>query len=174
MAKDTSEDISMYSDVLNELHKKLKSGKFSVRDAERLAEVKRAIKTHEKIPESLYEKYIDVYGEFLERLAEPSYSSSLAVLVLGILHEAKRPLTYEEVKRRVEKVLGHRLDDDSELWLRLELESLSTPLNGVPLVSKKGIFSTRYGLTKEGKIVAVFRRDDYEELKKNRGFYERP
>jgi hypothetical protein len=174
MARGTSEDLSMYSDVLIELHEKLRSGKFSVGDAERLAEVKRAIKTHEKIPDSLYEEYVKVYGEFLERLAGPSYSSSLAVLALGILYEAKRPLTYGELKRRVEEVLGRRLDDSSELWLRLELETLSSPLNGVPLVSRSGINSARYELTREGEIVAVFRRDDYEELKRNKGFYEDP
>ena len=172
MVGGTSEVLSMYSDALIELREKLKSGRFSVGDAERLAEVKRAIKTHGRIPDSLYKEYVDVYEEFLERLAGPSYSSSLAVMVLGILHEAKRPLSYGEVKRRVEEVIGRRLDSASEFWLRLELEILSSPLNGVPLVSEKGIFSTRYELTREGEIVAVFRRDDYEELKKNKGFYE--
>jgi hypothetical protein len=174
MARGTSEDLSMYSDVLIELHEKLKNGKFSVGDAESLAEVKRVIMTHEKIPESLYEEYIDVFEEFLEKLAGPSYSTSLAVLTLGILHEAKKPLTYGEIKRRVEEVLGRRLDDSSEFWLRLELETLSSPLNGVPLVSRSGTISTRYELTREGEIVAVFRRQDYEELKRNRGFYESP
>jgi hypothetical protein len=156
---------------LDMLLENLDNNKFTIEDAEKFAEAKRIIKSREQVPSWLYEKYISVYTTYLEKLAAPSYSSSLAVLVLGILDEAKRPLSYREIKNEVEKILDRRLDKDSEFWLWLALEILVSPIKGVPLVKEKGIIFTKYELTNEGKIVAVIRKDDYEELKKNRGVY---
>jgi hypothetical protein len=48
---------------------------------------------------------------------------------------------------------------------------LVSPINGIPLVKEKGIIFTKYELTSEGRIVATIRKDDYEELEKNRGVY---
>jgi hypothetical protein len=157
---------------LDMLLENLDNNKFTIEDAEKFAEAKRIIKSREQVPSWLYEKYISVYTTYLEKLAAPSYSSSLAVLVLGILDEAKRPLSYREIKNEVEKILDRRLDKDSEFWLWLALEILISPLTGVPLVKEKGIIFTKYELTNEGKIVAIIRKDDYEELKSNKGIYK--
>jgi len=160
--------------ILVDLHEKLKNGKFTIEDARNFAEVRKNIKSREQVLSWVYEKYISVYTTYLEKLAAPSYSSSLAVLVLGILDEANRPLSYREIKNEVEKILDRRLDKDSEFWLWLTLEILISPLTGVPLVKEKGIIFTKYELTNEGKIVAIIRKDDYEELKRNRGVYKSP
>jgi len=156
---------------LDTILENLDNNKFTIEDAEKFAEARRIIKSREPVPSWLYEKYINVYKAYLEKLASPSYSSSLVVLVLGILDEAKRPLPYREIKNEVEKILDRRLDKDSEFWLWLALEILISPLTGVPLVKEKGIIFTKYELTNEGKIVAIIRKNDYEELKKNRGVY---
>jgi hypothetical protein len=159
-------------DLLVNLHEKLKNGELTMEDAERFVEVRRIIKQRGEVPDWLHEKYMSVYTAYLEKLAAPSYSSSLAVLVLGILDEAKRPLSYREIKNEIEKILDRRLDKDSEFWLWLALEILISPLTGVPLVKEKGIIFTKYELTNEGKIVAIIRKDDYEELKRNKGIYK--
>jgi hypothetical protein len=166
--------INLINRNLDMLLENLDNNKFTIEDAEKFAEVKRIIKSREQVLSWLYEKYISVYTTYLEKLAAPSYSSSLAVLVLGILDEAKRPLSYREIKNEVEKILDRRLDKDSEFWLWLALEILVSPIKGVPLVKEKGIIFTKYELTNEGKIVAVIRKDDYGELKRNRGVYKSP
>jgi len=163
--------VLLLNKILVDLHEKLKNGKFTIEDARNFAEVRKNIKSREQVPNWVYEKYISVYTTYLEKLAAPSYSSSLAVLVLGILDEANRPLSYREIKNEVEKILGRKLDKDSEFWLWLTLEILISPLTGVPLVKEKGIIFTKYELTNEGKIVTIIRKDDYEELKRNRGVY---
>jgi len=156
---------------LDRILENLDNNKFTLEDAEKFAEAKRIIKSREPVPSWLYEKYFNVYEAYLEKLAGPSYSSSLAVLILGILNKKGRPLSYGEIKNEVEKILGRKLDKDSEFWLWLALEILVSPIKGVPLVKEKGIIFTKYELTNEGKIIAIIRKDDYEELEKNRGVY---
>jgi hypothetical protein len=161
--------IMQYKRRLEEILENVSSGIFTLEDAKDFVFIKNFMKRNKDIPRDSYKIFVTVLNEYLAKILAPSYSSVYATLIIGLLAEASKPLSYKELKNKVQAITREKFDRYSEYSFRTSLDILISPKHTtrIPLVRESGIFNKKYELTEEGKIVSILKHEEYNELRRS-------
>jgi hypothetical protein len=161
--------IMQYERRLNEILENVSRGIFTLEDAKDFIFIKNFMIRNKDIPGDFYKIFLTVRNEYLAKISAPSYSSVYATLIIGLLAEASKPLSYKELKNKVQAITREKFDRYLEYSFRTSLDILISPKHTtrIPLVRERGIFNRKYELTEEGKIVSILKHDEYNEVRRS-------
>lgn len=133
-------------------------GEFILEDARDFIKIRRSAHASSDKAQKIWMNYIkDLLG--------PVYSSLYSFAVIGILAEEEGPLSFKDIRNRVQKIFSEKFDRYKRCEFNASFDALVHPaITNYPLIKEHGIIFKKYTLTEEGRIAYTLLEHSIEEV----------